>query len=484
MVAMLFAGYGTGTGDIAYAVVYLALCGLAWWAALRLARPADRRPWLLIALAQTLWFLGDTIEILYTYLVGEVPSVGLADVCWLGGYPLMALALLQMAVRRAPGRLRGAVLDAGTLTVAAALLGWEFLISPFLGQGYSVIETVVPALYPVADVVLLAGVLVVALSPGTRGTPTRLLFAATALYLGNDLAINILPLLTDQGLLPKWIGYDAAARLGTLVMFGNALISAALLHPGRAELTRAGHQVPKLHPARVLFLGLALMTTPTLTLAHAGFNARTLVALGAAALCTMFVLTRFTTAVREQDRTQARLTYQAQHDPLTGLSNRAVLGERLAHLRPSTDVPVAVLYLDLDGFKEVNDRYGHEAGDSVLVAVAQRLSAVVRAGDLVARLGGDEFVLLCPGVGEADAVWLAERILADVALPVEFRGHHLTVGASIGIAATAGGPDGDRGGTVLRSADAAMYQAKQLGRGRWVLAGTEAGPIVPASVPA
>jgi diguanylate cyclase (GGDEF)-like protein len=198
----------------------------------------------------------------------------------------------------------------------------------------------------------------------------------------------------------------------------------------------------------------------------------------------MFVLSRFTIAVREQDRTQARLAYQAQHDPLTGLSNRAVLGERLARLRPTTDTPVAVLYLDLDGFKEVNDRYGHEAGDAVLVAIAQRLSAVVRAGDLVARLGGDEFVLLCPGVGEAEAVQLAERILADAALAVEFRGHHLTVGASIGIAATAGDVDADRGGTVLRSADAAMYQAKRLGRGRWVLADAEARPLLHASVPA
>lgn len=484
VVAGLIAGYGTGAGDLAYAVVYLALCGLAWWGALRLVGPADRRPWLLIALAQTVWFLGDAIEILYTYLVGEVPSVGLADVCWLGGYPLMTLALVQMARRRAPGRLRGAVLDAGTLTVAAALLGWEFLISPFLGQGYSVLETVVPALYPVADVVLLAGALVVALSPGTRGTPTRLLFAAAALYLGNDLAINILPILTDQGLLPESIGYEFASRLGAVVMFGNALISVALLHPDRAELTRAGHQLTHLHPARVLFLGLALMTTPALTMLHAGFHARTIVALGAAALCTTFVLSRFTMAVREQDRAQARLVYQAQHDPLTGLSNRAVLGDRLAHLRPTPAEPVAVLYLDLDGFKEVNDRYGHEAGDAVLVAVAQRLSTVVRLGDLVSRLGGDEFVLLCPGVGEREAVWLAERILADVAQPVVFRGHHLTVGASIGIAATADGADAHGNRTVLRSADAAMYQAKRLGRGRWVLAGAEPDFLTPVAVPA
>ncbi|GAB1689795.1 diguanylate cyclase [Krasilnikovia sp. M28-CT-15] len=479
-VAALFAGYGTPAGDVAYTVVYLALCGVAWWAALRLAD--DRRPWLLIALAQTLWFLGDAIEMLYSHLAGEVPSVGVADACWLAGYPLVAAALVRMARRRAPGRLRGAVLDAGTLTIAAALLAWEFLISPYVGQGYSLADTVVPALYPVADVVLLAGVLVVVLSPGTRGVPTRLLSGAAAVLLGNDLAINVLPQLAERGLVSDWLGYEASSRLGTVVMLGNALMTAALLHPGRAELTRSGRRVPTLHPARVLFLGLALMTTPTLTLAHAGFDARTFIALGAAAMCTVFVLSRFTIAVREQDRTQAQLAFQAQHDPLTGLANRAALGEHLAALRPTAQTPVTVLYLDLDGFKEVNDSYGHDAGDAVLVAVAGRLAAMARAEDLVSRLGGDEFVLVCLGAAAQDAVRLADRIVLALAQPVPFRGHHLSVGASIGIASTGGGPDTDRPGALLRSADAAMYQAKRLGRGRWVLADAAPGPQVPAPV--
>lgn len=166
-------------------------------------------------------------------------------------------------------------------------------------------------------------------------------------------------------------------------------------------------------------------------------------------------------AVREQERAQAQLAYQARRDPLTGLANRALLGEHLEQ-----DGPAVLLYLDLDGFKGVNDSRGHEAGDAVLIAVAERLTRAVRAGDVVARLGGDEFVVACPGATVADGVALAERILLDIDAPVPFSDNALSVGASIGIAVHDASPR-----MALRSADEAMYRAKRLGRGRWILAG-------------
>ena len=448
-VVALVATYDTTLGNVLYVLTYLALCGVGWVAAVRAPGQADRCPWVLIALSQTLWFAGDAIELGYYYL-SEIPSVGVSDACWLIGYGLLAVALTMMARRRAAGRLRGAALDALTLTVAAALASWQFLIVPGLDGTYTLTETVVPALYPIADVVLLSAVLFMALSPGDRGAPTYLLLGAVTLYLAIDLSYNILPYFLD---------YAIVARIQPLILFGNALITAALLHPGRAELSRPGYRVHLLHPSRVLFLGLAFMTAPTLTLLESGLQRNALVALAATALSASFVLARFATAVREQEKAQAQLVFQARHDALTGLANRTVLADRLRN--PG---PVALLYLDLDGFKEVNDSLGHDAGDAVLTAVAGRLSAAVRGTDLVVRLGGDEFVLLCPDLPADEAINLAQRVLAEVSRPIPFRGTMLEVGVSVGIAA----PGGER--DVLRTADMAMYEAKRLGKNRWVMA--------------
>jgi diguanylate cyclase (GGDEF)-like protein len=456
--------YDSAAGSVLYAVTYLALCAVAWVAVSRTAPGPDRRPWRLVAIAQTLWMVGDGIELGYYYLSPTgVPPVGLADVFWLAGYPLLAVAMTMMARRRAPGKLRSAVLDALTLTVAAGLASWQFLILPTLGSGLSMAAIVVPTLYPIADVALLAAVLFIALSPGDRGAPTRLLISAVVVYLAVDVGFNVLPYFAD---------YHLVAPIGSLIMFGNALLIAACLHPRRAELTRAGRQANLLHPARVLFLGLGFLAVPALTVTQSGVDRNAVIALVATALSTGFVLTRFTHAVREQEKAQAQLAFQARHDPLTGLANRAVLTTELERVLPRRSGPVAVLYLDLDGFKKVNDDYGHQAGDLVLSTVAHRLSAAVRGTDLVVRLGGDEFVLFCPDLPRAEAVRLAERVLADVAQPIVFHDRVLDVGASVGIAAY--GPDVPAGDSeVLRTADMAMYEAKRQGRGRWVLAGAQ-----------
>jgi hypothetical protein len=148
-VAVCVATYDSAVGNVLYLVTYVALSAAAWLAVRRIPAGRDRRPWVLIAAAQTLWLLGDAIEMAYYYL-STIPNVGIADVCWLGGYPLVAAALTMMARRRAPGRMRGAVLDALTLTVAAAMASWQFLIVPWLGVDGPFAEAVVPPLYPPA----------------------------------------------------------------------------------------------------------------------------------------------------------------------------------------------------------------------------------------------------------------------------------------------------------------------------------------------
>ncbi|MEX0827024.1 MAG: EAL domain-containing protein [Acidimicrobiia bacterium] len=160
--------------------------------------------------------------------------------------------------------------------------------------------------------------------------------------------------------------------------------------------------------------------------------------------------------------------HRSLHDPLTGLPNRTLLVERLDHAmlrcRRSKKM-VAVFYTDLDGFKSINDSYGHQIGDQLLVAVAERLTNLLRPGDTVARLSGDEFVILCEDLDEAvQAEPLAERIGAAMREPFVVSGTQLHVSASVGIA-FAGLAD-DIPHSVLDQADAAMYEAKRQGGGR------------------
>ncbi|MBB2942912.1 diguanylate cyclase (GGDEF)-like protein [Actinoplanes lutulentus] len=162
----------------------------------------------------------------------------------------------------------------------------------------------------------------------------------------------------------------------------------------------------------------------------------------------------------------AELTRRAMHDMLTGLGNRALLWDRLngALARAKrTGRSVGVLLLDLNGFKPVNDTYGHDAGDLVLKAVAERLRTCVRTEDTVARLGGDEFVILTEDLRDSgDALRVAERVVAALDEPVLVDGHELRTPASIGIALSVAGQGPD---DVLRDADAAMYVAKRQGSG-------------------
>lgn len=176
--------------------------------------------------------------------------------------------------------------------------------------------------------------------------------------------------------------------------------------------------------------------------------------------------------VTARKREQQELHYRAHHDVLTGLPNRAVLLDRLEYvLSGGGDPRVAVLFVDLDGFKGVNDAFGHEGGDTMLRQVADRLRSAVRAGDTVTRLGGDEFVVLCERVrepGEADEV--AERVVEALHRPFPFGTDRISVGASVGVAVAEPGVSAD---ALLRQADNAVYAAKRRGGGRVVRCGPE-----------
>ncbi len=175
------------------------------------------------------------------------------------------------------------------------------------------------------------------------------------------------------------------------------------------------------------------------------------------------------TANRGREEAQAELVRQAAHDSLTGLPNRTRSLELLASTlsrAQRTGAMTGLLFVDLDGFKAVNDTFGHGAGDDVLRAVAQRMAAVVRASDLVGRLGGDEFVVvLDPLVDEHAAVVVGDRLVAEVSRPVyRADGQEVSVGASVGVAISQDGRTD--AGVLLVEADTAAYRAKRRGRGR------------------
>ena len=186
--------------------------------------------------------------------------------------------------------------------------------------------------------------------------------------------------------------------------------------------------------------------------------------------------------ITDLKRAQNRLEYEATHDALTGLPNRAMfleVGEQALGRAERHKATTAVLFLDLDGFKEVNDSLGHDAGDRVLVEIGRNLRVSVRTGDLVARLGGDEFCVLCENVeSQAEMLELGQRICNTMALPMSVHGREVKLGASIGVALDTGGAA--KIGNLLRQADVALYRAKRAGGYRVELA-DPAGSVTPPS---
>jgi diguanylate cyclase (GGDEF)-like protein/PAS domain S-box-containing protein len=174
--------------------------------------------------------------------------------------------------------------------------------------------------------------------------------------------------------------------------------------------------------------------------------------------------------ISERKESEERLTRQALHDSLTGLPNRTLFNDRvrMATARRTTQ-GFAIIYLDLDGFKLVNDTLGHAAGDQVLIEVARRLERLLRGGDTLARLGGDEFALLCEGVGEAEAKTIADRVIDALTYPVVVQDREIAQAASIGISLYGPGVSVEEPDEMLGEADMAMYRAKAAGKSRYAL---------------
>ncbi len=353
--------------------------------------------------------------------------------------------------RRSRGELARMVLDAGTVMLATAVFLWHFQAGELLtvDADGSLITVLVLTVLALLAVFVIAKIM---LSGYTFIDRTGLRLIAVAISVG-ALAPILRPALqaVDIRLFPMQVGIPA-------VFFFAAWAGEQQRHA--TFVRRRGEPEPRTRTYSMLpYLAVAAVDGLLVYVSwfdHTGER----VVVGAAVLLTALVVLRQVTAFRDNGRLLSRLDHGANHDALTQLPNRVYFHERLRKaLTAPGDRPVAVALIDLDDFKEVNDTLGHEIGDLLLIAVAQRLDACVRAEDTVARLGGDEFVVVLDGADPAAADLAAERMTEALRRPVDAGGHELPIRASIGIA---DGRTGDEASMLLRHADIAMYAAKNL----------------------
>jgi diguanylate cyclase (GGDEF)-like protein len=452
---------GSLVAHASYLVCFISVVALGWWRLRDLSGPV-RTGYGFIVAALTVWLCGDVLYDVLDRLIGPLGDVSPSDVLWVGGYPLVAIGLVKLVRLRAPGKLREGMLDALAMATVMAWLCWQFLILPAAEHQKLSLPIVFGAFYPLGDVVLFAAAAILMLAPGSKRGPTRYLAAALTLTLVGDVGISMLPTL-----FPDLSRSVQADRLDGVLLVANSLFIAALWHPQAAMIAEPdSEREQRLHPARVIFLGIALVALPMFaglqTFTSVLSRVSLLVSIG---LLTSLILVRFVLVVREQEYIRAVLAHRAQHDQLTGLANRQALqsGLHMALVRARNQVSAygpVVFYLDLNGFKQINDRYGHAAGDFVLVEFARRLRTTLRPGEVAARLGGDEFVVLSENVASAaDARAIADRLQGLADEPVCRLDEAFIVGVSVGVAA-AGDLDAPDTDALLAAADAEMYTEK------------------------
>ncbi len=377
--------------------------------------PDRRMPWVLMVLGQALFVAGDVLWNWYAML-GEEPFPSLADLLYLAGYPFVAAGLFLLIRRRIGGGDRGGVLDAAILTTALAILSWTFVIQPQMGGSHlDPLALGITLAYPLMDLLLIGVAMGLLTTPGARTTSFRLLAGS---LLALVIADHVYAVQNLDG------SYVAGGPVDTIYLIAYLAFGAAVLHPSMRRLTDP-HPVAVtwLGPVRMVGLAVAMITGPLLVTLGPDSEAGLTVVAVATAILSLLVLARLAGLVglleRDVDqrrKLEAQLSYQAFHDPLTGLVNRRRFVDQAeaalkARVRPGS---VAALFLDLDDFKTVNDNLGHAAGDELLVTVAERMRASLRATDVAARLGGDEFgVLLFEVPSVAFAQTVAGRLLAS-----------------------------------------------------------------------
>ncbi|MFC6011178.1 diguanylate cyclase [Nocardia lasii] len=417
-------------------------------AGVRRHRPAHRAPWYLLAASIALCALGAGIRELHLHTSWHP----IDDLCTLAAYVCLGLAAVGWLQPHRLGDARDLWLDSTLIGVSALLASWTFLISPILAHTTG-FDAALAVTYPVIHAAL-ATVLAHTLATVVRTqTSLRLLQAALiAVLVGGVLgsldAAGVLPLRPEFGLVALQWAY--------------LLAGVAALHPTMGALRDHGDVHPHRSRQRAGMIAVALVAASLVSVVGTdrGVGDRVVIC----ALLTLLligVLVRSERAIARSLRSERRARYQADHDLLTGLFNRAALLHAPQRYRDRwAGKPLCLLFIDLDGFKMVNDSYGHAVGDELIADAAARIRRTTDTTDLTARYGGDEFVILTART-RVEAETLAEHLLGTFIRPFDLSCGEIPITASIGVACLTGTPDDKSIYNLLRDADAAMYHAKE-----------------------
>jgi diguanylate cyclase (GGDEF)-like protein len=463
------------TAQLAGGGAAAALC----WLTSRRTRGVERTWRRLMAVGMAGWTVGQAFWSWYQIFSDTpLPSPSLADVGYLT-MPVFALPAL-LAFDAAPARHAGGsrahdraifFLDGAIVVGSLFTLTWATALGAVVHAGSpSALAFGVAIAYPLTDLVLVAIVVLLAV---TRRAPRQLrpqLWLLGSGLVGISASDSIFAYLVSSGA-------DDMPPLSNVGFIAGPLLIAV------AALTTADNHPAPRHARRLTTMDRAHLMLPYALVALTGSVVAVQSAFGDGidAVETMLTWTVLVLVLARQvvtllenaallerlSASQAELSHQAYHDPLTGLANRVLFGDRLdeaieRHRRLGQGF--AVLVIDLDDFKPVNDALGHAAGDHLLYAVAQRLRGSVRGVDTVARLGGDEFAVILDDETEA-AGSIAQRILATLGQPFNVGGHTVALGASVGVVEPQRDETGVTPDVLVNRADRAMYAGKRRGKG-------------------
>jgi diguanylate cyclase len=456
----------------------------------RINKPVARSGWYFVALSGACFAVGDALSDFPMAVVHQgAGSVSYANAFYLAGYPLLFLGVARITRRQTKAPWREERADSGIVALGAFALLWQLLMSPYLHD--SLISNLVKfedMAYPVMDVVLIYIVARTLFLARRRSAYLRLVMAAMVVMLAGDFIYDLLIL---HGQYSQGNGVDA------LFLGEYVLIAMAALHPSTADVPPIGANGNIRNGyvrSQVPLVVLAGLTPPATMIIATLIGASVNVVVLSMIFVAVFSLSGFRIAwlikrisaqstqleknlrelkvsYRQRDDLEANLWHQALHDPLTGLANRSLLEDRLALARARVARQggiAAVLMLDLDDFKDVNDTQGHLVGDQLLIAIARRLAAVTRASDTLCRFGGDEFVYLAEGLETREELEeLGARIISEFVEPFIMGDLLLEQHASIGIVIC--DEESDQDADYIRDADAAMYMAKKQRAGSYVV---------------
>ncbi|MFB9724816.1 putative bifunctional diguanylate cyclase/phosphodiesterase, partial [Planobispora longispora] len=456
------------------------------------------RSWRLIGLGIVTAWLANTVgwSLGWIWLKSQT-LLTVYQVGTLVGYALLLTALILMSARVGASRWTG-LLDSGIITVGVAMPFWTFVIDPAIDLGvHSGSDLTYALITPFVDLIVMGMVARLLFDSGRP--PWLLLLAASfaAIFVADG------AYLLDQA--AGSAQTSAVATIGWLAW--SVLIGAAALHPSVARSAEL-RAVPTADRSRVtLFLALALISPLVSSLGRPFVDTESqphddmAIMAWTVVLAVLLVLRlntvarlaetraadldrhadqltlqtrQLSAALHTQEMLQRSLAHRAFHDPLTGLANRTLLGEALQQAlsapavagEPAPETPPALLLLDLDGFKDVNDTLGHPIGDDLLTQVAHRLRALCEPGLTLARLGGDEFALLLPATSAQVAVELAHTIVERLRAPYRLGEHEIYLTTSVGVLAET---EISTPAEALRDADLALYAAKAAGKNQITL---------------